>query len=975
MKEPFANLGLTEEEKAKALETSTAKLDRINRLNAGGGTDDEKSAWNKMVGNPNTVGTKKIQQYYSQSLPNAIYSQDPNVPLAAMTTTTDPRFTKTEPILKDPWVLAGLSGDLLTRRQAECEGVGAGDQFDHLNSLANGYDKRSRARCGWIYNNAKPSDGRGAFGTSDGAFNSTTQGTWMWNLEEARMKYHKSICDQVKNCEYLDAPQFKGRCGWCSTSGKAVPIVDGKVAYPLEPTLGCPASKVVTTGGSCPPPPPPLPPGVEPSPAQKMNPATVCTPLANGNLPRDCLIMTAKDAGCSESGTLINALKSGSDVNYFDTLKDAASYILYQQRAAVNLDETSLKSGKTTVAQALNEFKNVQNHASSNLEGGLQYAARDLCNKSGEMETFDFCTEILDNTYGPFGIDCLRKQFLRMGGQKTGTMYPGSSNMNAWNSNNTWADVKRLIQSLADATRSTDRATQEEAIAQFYGIPLEDKTRPAFGEVPGVEILWFTHNPGAGLGGPTVFLGRRIRNKVPMINQANDLKGVNSLTNVSMLFYTNIKSDKNKTIRVRVTSDDGFGIHLNGQVGVGYSQKYMNDANNLTALDYFTPTTFVTSKPWSLSASDNNIMQGYWFQSNNGLYFKMEMQDYTAGTPGIPEDCKCLGRPLHDMRFYTQAECASIGGVENPKGGNWYGPDGECLIGHGLNGSYTWNCKGLNNLKGQCVEASAGPWTEPPSSTLNLIQEPYAPMMSFQVYKAPQSFGADFNFADKRVGSLKMRWGPAVGTPVWVYKAGFGQSLPLGLPVVRFRSDTSISTIGAFKMYSFMTMTMLITFNSLPSSNNNQDIFWIGGAFNGTPGTTCIRLRGNGDNTASIGLYTDLNNPVTTKMATGVSIVPGKSYLIVVRILRANESDIYSVNGISLEAQEIRALRSDPTTLRGTGAINFQNPRAFSNPDGQEAFKLTAGHSDFDLSFVRLYDYNLDATGIKRETKNDWQYL
>jgi hypothetical protein len=584
--------------------------------------------------NPNTIGTKKIQQYFSQSLPNAIYSQDPNVPLAAMTATADQRLTKTEPILKDPWVLAGLSGDLLSRRQAECEGVGAGDQFDHLNSLANGYDKRSRARCGWIYNNAKPSDGRGAFGTTDGAFNSTTQGTWMWNLEAARMKYHKSICDQVRNCEDLDAAQFKGRCGWCSKSGKAVPIVDGRVAYPFEPTLGCASSSLVTTGGSCPPPPPPLPPGVEPSPAATVNPATVCTPLANGNLPRDCLIMKAKDAGCSDSGTLINAMRSGSDTNYFDTLKDAASYILYQQRAAVNLDETSLKSGKTTIGQALNEFKNVENNASSNLEGGLQYAARDLCYKSGTMETFDFCTEIQDNTYGPFGLDCLQKQFLRMGGQKTGTMYPGSSNMNAWNSNNTWADVKRFIQKLADATRSTDRATQEEAVAQFYGIPLEDKTRPAFGEVPGVEIFWFTHDAGGGFAAPTIFLGRRIRNKIPMINEANDLKGVNNMTNVAMLFYTNIKSDTNKTVRIRVTSDDGFGIHLNGRVGVGYRNGLrMNDANNLTALDYFPPTTIVAEKPWSLSASNNNIIQGFWFQGGGGLYFKMEMQDFTAGTP------------------------------------------------------------------------------------------------------------------------------------------------------------------------------------------------------------------------------------------------------------------------------------------------------------------------------------------------------
>jgi hypothetical protein len=110
-------------------------------------------------------------------------------------------------------------------------------------------------------------------------------------------------------------------------------------------------------------------------------------------------------------------------------------------------------------------------------------------------------------------------------------------------------------------------------------------------------------------------------------------------------------------------------------------------------------------------------------------------------------------------------------------------------------------------------------------------------------------------------------------------------------------------------------------------------------------------------------------------MASGVSIAAGKSYLVVVRILRSNESDIYTVNGISLEAQELRTLRNDPSSLKGTGPINFQNPRAFSNPDTQQAFRLMVGYSNIDVSFIRLYDYNLDAAGIKRETKNDWQYL
>lgn len=848
---------------------------------------------------PNTIGTKKIQQYYAESLPNAIYTQDSALPLSAMTQTADQRLTGTQPILKDIWAVKSLDDDLLGRRQAECEAVGTGDQFDHLNSLANSYDRRSRARCGWVYNNAKPSDGRGAFGTVEGAFKTSAQGTWMWNLEKAREKYHTSICAEVLNCEDLESSQYKGRCGWCKKSGKAVPIVGGKIAYPYSTLTACPADSLVTTGGTCPPPPPPLPPGVARSPANMVSPARICDPQPNGNLARDCLIQKAKQAGCSDDGTLVAALQTGSDMNYFDTLSRAASYILYQERAVVNLDEVSLKTGKTTIDQALDEFKRVNDNAASSIESGLQVAARDLCYKAGTMDTFDFCTEIQDSAMGPFKLDCLQKEFMRAGGQKTGLMYPSDSNLSMWNSNNKWLDVKRTIQLLSDNVRSSDRGTQEQAMRQFYGIPLEDKTRPALAPIAGAEIFWFTHDT-SDLAAPTIFLGRRIRSKVPMINQTNDLKGVNNLANVSMVFFTNLGVSADKKIRVRVTSDDGFAVHLNKPLGVGYrTGLIMNDANNLTALDYFPPTTFTTNIPWKLRSSGPNVINGYWFQGGGGLYFKMEMQDYSA---------------------------------EN-----------------------------------------GGPWTEAPTDIIKLTQEPYAPMMSFQVYRAPQDFGADFNFADKRLGSLKMKWFPAVGTPTWIYSASQGNVLPLGLPMIRFRSDTAISTKGFFKMYSFMTMTMLVTFNSVPSSNTNMDFFWTvprGGA-----DLMCIRMIGTGNNSASIGLLSGFGRPVVVKMASGVSISPAKSYLIALRILRSNENDIYSVYGASLEAQELSTLRNDPNTMGSTGEIPFQDPKVVSNPDGQEAHGFQLGYQDIDVSFIRFYDYKLDAAGIAREVKNDWQYL
>jgi len=935
---------------------------------------------------PGTSGTYAIKKRFAVTLPNALYVQPQSdsaslPPMAGMTTNPDPRFTKSSSVLSDDWIETGRSGDLLSSRQASCVGSGQGDQFDHLTSLAGTFDKRSRARCGWVYNNSDYKQGRGAFGTADGAFQTSTSGTWMWNLEAAKEKYHAAICAEVRNCEDLDAPQYAGRCGWCTKTGKAVPIAAGKVAYPYNPLCGCPGGSVVTTPGSCTKPPPPLPPGAPRPPARAQNPATICTPLANGNIPRDCIILKAKQAGCSDNGTLITALNQGSDSNYFDTLSQAASYILYQQRAAVGLDENSLSSGKTTIGQALSEFKRVSDQASSDLEGGLQFAARDLCNRSGTMETFDFCTEILDSTLGPFSFKCIQDQFLRMGGQKTGTMYPSPENQNQWNSMNKWADVKEFINRIAENTKSANRATQQTAMMQFYGIPLEDKSMPRFGAMAGVEIFWFINPNDHNLYGATIFMGRRIRNKLPFMSRqpfaagsTPDLKGNIVMRDgieqfVSMNFFANLNSGgSDKTIRVRITSDDGAAVTLNKPFGPDYKNgKNVNNENELVAINYGN-NTVVTEKPWTLSGTLPNILRGVWFQGGGGYYFKMETQDYTPGTPGIPPDCGVAGTAGGNIRLYTKTECDNVGGLDFPMGGERY-PNGECLI-RGGRGSFSALCGVLNGIANP-VAATSTPWEEAPANMLNLTQEPYAPMISFQVYRAPQTFNADFNFADKRLGSMRMRWMTYTGTPMWVYKPESQRVKPLGLPIVRFRSDSSMRMISSLKMYSFMSMTVLMIFNTLPNTANTQEYMY----FFGELGRISIRVRGGTGNSGQLMLYAEGGGGQPQTLTVPLSIKAGVPYLLVLRSLRDTENDIYSVSGISLDAQEMSVLQKTPGSLQTTGKMSFSNPKLFSNPDSMESRSMIVGAADMDLSWIRLFDYDIDEDGIAREMKNNWQHI
>jgi hypothetical protein len=300
----------------------------------------------------------------------------------------------------------------------------------------------------------------------------------MWDLKDAKKKYHADICNDVKDCGDIDADMYKGKCGWCSKSGKAVPISNNEIAYPTDSNLRCSPKKLITSAASCYQ-------GFR-NPSSNIqgfaNPSR-CTPLPNGAFSRDCLLQKVIGAGCSDAGTMYQALQSGSDNDYLSNLRKQAAWSIYQQRAVAPLDEIGLQTGKISISNALNGFNKVEGQAASIADGSLQYAARDLCYKKGIMDEFDFCSEIPDTKYGPFTLDCLQRAFLMGGGQKTGRKYPSESNAAQWNSIGTWSQVKAAVKNLYNNTRSSDRVTQENAMMDYYGIQLENKQKPALPSV------------------------------------------------------------------------------------------------------------------------------------------------------------------------------------------------------------------------------------------------------------------------------------------------------------------------------------------------------------------------------------------------------------------------------------------------------------------------------------------------------------
>jgi hypothetical protein len=832
--------------------------------------------------NSASVNTSTLTTYFGTTLPNVIYSNDPKLNIGNLTKTNDVNLN-----LKNAYIQPVLSGNSLATSQSLCESVGTGDQFDHLTNLANTQDQNTRLRCGWMYNNQNPANGRGAYGVREGPFNTAASGTWMWDLNAAKQKYHKSICQNVQGCSDIDSSIYKNRCGWSTTAGKGIPVINGQVAYPYDPNATCSSDSLVTSARSCPPPPPPnsL---VSSDPSSKVPPANTCDPLPSGNLRRDCILQKVLGAGCSDKGTLAQALNAGSDSNYFNVLSQSPAYQLYQQRAVIGLDETSLKTGKVTVSQALDEFKRVNDQASSALNGGLQYAARDLCNKNGAFEKFDFCSELQDSSPGPFDMKCIQTVFLEAGGQQSGAAFPSNSTSRTWNSMGKWLDVKNATQTMLANTKSSDRTTQEKAMKDFYGITLENKRKPIFTPAQGVEIFWFSSN-SYDITVPTIFLGRRIRRTIPFINQSIDLvaNAGQGNQNLSMMYFTNIVGlVDNTSALMRVTSDDGFATTFNKPLSNIYNNKIVNSASELTATVYQPPATYTQNSPFIIKQYEPNMLSGYYFQGNGGLYYQLQIN--LTSRPGV-----------------------------------WFPLDG---------------------------------------SNLSLTQEAYAPMLSFETNPDFKRYGCDFPFCDKRLGGLRMKWNNQPG-----YGSNFSYATsakdPVNFPLNKSSLNMGpgrIQSAFKIKLYSCMTMTILVKINNSMAS----------GLFGLFSPSNNILLKTIPVSPTEVYLGVDTN---AGNVASGLTITVGVPTLIVIRMLRDDENDIYSLSSLQFGVGKLSYIQSNPSALKQSSPIKYSNPSQLENPDTTNAYTLYFGqYASCNIYWLRMFDYNLTGDNLKRDANNNW---
>ena len=571
--------------------------------------------------------------------------------------------------------------------------------------------------------------------------------------------------------------------------------------------------------------------------------------------------------------SFVNLTMSKEDLTYPDSSKIPA-FQDYRQRAIIGLNQSDLKDREQTSKKALSQPE---------ANGKLHTTTRDIYLK-GAVERYDFCTEILDSSPGPFPLECLQSEFIRQGGQHTGSAYPSEKNIHIWNLLKKWLHVKEEIQKLITNTLLQDKQKKEEAMKQFFGVGL-GKEVVSQNPDPGVEIFWFTHH--TDITKPTTFLGRRIRPMIPSMNMMTNEPG-------SAVFFTSVVSNHRVSCEYRVVSFNGFSLYFNSPMTKVYNNKMVMDTTELASL-HNGGNAAVNSSLLTLT-EDVNRLSGYLYYLKGNAYYKLEAQ---------------------------------------------------------------------------CAEFGPG-WLEVPKTHLQLVQEPFAPMVSFEIEQNPSIYGCDYPFCDKRLGGFKMKWEQeGWGGPSLQFRGESVDQLQFPLRKHYFSfpsSKCAIKSKFTFRLSSFMTLTMLIIMRSCPKSGQIAMPLTLWGKAGSGPS---LLVQGISSTEATINLCS-FDGKYQTK--DGPRIQRGFPTLIVLRLIRKNEIDPSSIETIQVGAAKVSELQGTTETKK---IMKHSSGLALPNliSDEPAYFRIQSENMAFDLFWIHLFDYNVEDGNLYREARADWGYL
>jgi len=411
--------------------------------------------------------------------------------------------------------------------------------------------KGATVGCGWYYISNPNMTSSGALGQMNGPIYPNGpnndgvngiphygNGQWIWDLTIAEQLEEIKNCARIKSCIAIDAPSVNGVCGFCASSGVAIPAnADGTEKYTKDITVNGITASAATcntvlamSSAECPKPPPApyvssggINCGIYGHPSSdysiRLYNQDECESILNGEWKTDgeCLV-TGGNGGADSSYSAVCAPLNGvkpappgptictPDINgklSTACLASLAKAVGFNSQGSIiqalqsggggNLGEFDkiaiqivtgqnvpvnpilYQGGVITVADAIASYDNIF----SLIKGGstpiVQQAAMWLCIGTNG---FDPCN-LPDDTPGPFIDQCVQQQWRIAGCQPAGSDYPSQkSTLDALNGL-TWGKVKGMFQDVYNAmSNAGDPNQQDIAVMRCLGITTTRKTPP-----------------------------------------------------------------------------------------------------------------------------------------------------------------------------------------------------------------------------------------------------------------------------------------------------------------------------------------------------------------------------------------------------------------------------------------------------------------------------------------------------------------
>ena len=802
-------------------------------------------------------------------------------------------------------------------------------------------DPNTPIRCGFRYQKStgvSPAVAQGAYGTTTGPISKDVADQvggnvrWIWDLQEARRTLVADSASNLKTCTSLsllpsiDGGVYVGNLGYCQDSRKFIPISRGKAAYPNLDTLTCSPEQIVTSAANCP---------VLENFVDTATTDEACLATGSAGLTRDCLLRAVQMAGCSDAGSLYAALQSSQAGGPYDTtLQTQKAFQDYQSsQGGAAITQNLFKQNTGTMNLALSEVGRVKSAINSSVSLKTKKAAEDLCLRAGIYDTYDFCSDITDNTLiSAVDKGCINKYWQSKNGKPAGSAYPGTGiGFTLLGNPTTWKAYKEAVNALEQRTRSTDGLIQQKAFLEFYGIqpgpspslrvPIDDTTK-------GVETIWFDNSlKVTGRGNTYCILSRRVNlssanRGLDSISQNGPIpssKGTNA--NVGFLSFWDFRVPQTSRLFLRSYTDDGFRFIVNRAI------TDQGGSTNDTFSRYYdqgpTSHTNLNTSGLLLDGSKPNILSVVWYNNGGGYVFTNEFAIQPVGG----------AMPALQPFYSTQ-------GILN------------------------------QTLKETCV----------------LTQEITAPYLAIEVCKrtisnaitgAFTSYNGSIAFQDRRMFSMGVEI-QKNGNPQFQVDSQSRQLAPGNVPFVRVRDGDSFVSYSKLAFQALQTLSLCFRVPVTMTTNQSFSLFsWINLEMGQTSriGYTFTVVNKNNASKLQVEVKGDFG---TLTQELPFTIVTGSTapwYLLLVT------QDQYegNIQGIRVAMQTVDQYRQNPvfgmnqtTTLSKPTSkpYFFTNYATSSTMRGELRF---GGVGTMDYAWFHGFDYKIEeGEQLRREAQNSW---